>query len=66
MLILVGAVGNIWDRLTLGYVVDFIDWFIVWDGKAYHWPAFNIADACIFVAVVLFLVRSFKSNNHES
>jgi len=64
MLILVGAVGNIWDRLTLGYVVDFIDWFIVWDGKAYHWPAFNVADACIFVAVVLLLLRSFKANNH--
>jgi len=60
MLILVGAVGNIWDRLTLGYVVDFIDWYIIWDGKAYHWPAFNIADACISVAVVFLLIRSFK------
>ncbi len=60
MLILVGAVGNIGDRITLGYVVDFIDWYVVWDGKAYHWPAFNIADACISVAVVLLLLRSFK------
>jgi len=60
MLILVGAVGNIWDRLTLGYVVDFIDWYVVWDDQAYHWPAFNIADACISIAVVLLLLRSFK------
>ena len=60
MLILVGAAGNIYDRLTLGYVVDFVDWYIVWDGQAYHWPAFNVADACISVAVVLLLIRSFK------
>ncbi|MDQ7001633.1 MAG: signal peptidase II [Ghiorsea sp.] len=60
LLILVGAAGNILDRLYLGYVVDFIDWYVVWDGKAYHWPAFNIADACISVSVVLLLLRSFR------
>ncbi|HID36722.1 MAG TPA: signal peptidase II [Ghiorsea sp.] len=60
ILILVGAAGNIWDRLNLGYVVDFVDWYIVWDGQAYHWPAFNVADACISVAVVLLLLRSLK------
>jgi len=60
MLILVGAVGNIFDRLTLGYVVDFIDWYVVWGDAAYHWPAFNIADACISVSVVLLLWRSFR------
>jgi len=60
MLVLVGAAGNIWDRFTLGYVVDFIDWYVVYNGEALHWPAFNIADSCIFVAVVLLLIRSFK------
>ncbi len=60
MLILVGAAGNIGDRITLGYVVDFIDWYVVWNHQAYHWPAFNIADACIFMAVVMLLLRSFK------
>jgi len=62
ILILVGAVGNIWDRLTLGYVVDFVDWYVTWNGAAYHWPAFNIADACISIAVVLLLIFSFKKH----
>jgi len=60
ILILAGATGNIWDRVQLGYVVDFIDWHIVIDGHDYHWPAFNIADACISVSVVLLLITSFR------
>jgi len=61
-LILAGAVGNIWDRIQLGYVVDFIDWYVRINGTEYHWPAFNIADACISVAVVLLLITSFRKN----
>ncbi|MFQ5519467.1 MAG: signal peptidase II [Mariprofundus sp.] len=60
MLILAGAVGNIWDRIQLGYVVDFIDWYVRTDTVEYHWPAFNVADACISIAVVLLLITSFK------
>ncbi len=60
MLILTGAVGNIWDRIQLGYVVDFIDWYVRTDAAEYHWPAFNIADACISIAVVLLIFTSFK------
>lgn len=60
MLILVGAVGNIWDRLQLGYVVDFVDWYVRIGDTEYHWPAFNVADACISIAVVLLLITSFK------
>ena len=62
VLIMVGATGNIWDRLTLGYVVDFIDWYVVMGGHAYHWPAFNIADSCISIAVVLLLISTFKKS----
>lgn len=62
ILILTGAVGNIWDRIQLGYVVDFIDWYVRIGGREYHWPAFNIADACISVAVVLLLITSFRKN----
>src|SRR5262249_50045245 len=53
-MILGGALGNLMDRLRLGYVVDFIDWH--WD-NLYHWPAFNIADSSISVAVVLLLLE---------
>jgi len=59
-LILTGAAGNIWDRVQFGYVVDFVDWYVTWNGTSYHWPAFNIADACISVSVVLLLLVSLK------
>lgn len=51
-MIMGGAVGNIIDRLRLGEVVDFLDFYIA----QYHWPAFNLADSsiCIGVAVLLF------------
>ncbi len=52
-LILGGACGNILDRMRLGMVVDFIDWYV----GSYHWPAFNIADSaiCVGVAILIFL-----------
>ncbi len=62
VLIMAGAIGNIWDRVQLGYVVDFLDWFVTIDGQAYHWPAFNLADSYISVAVVLLLVTGFKKS----
>jgi len=54
-LILGGAVGNLIDRLIYGYVIDFLD---VYYG-AWHWPAFNIADAAITLGVMLMLAESF-------
>jgi len=60
VMILAGAAGNIWDRMQHGYVVDFIDWYVRINGHAYHWPAFNVADACISISVVLLLVTSFS------
>lgn len=51
-LILGGAVGNLYDRLTLHHVVDFLD---VYYGT-YHWPAFNIADSCICIGVGLLIL----------
>lgn len=51
-LILGGALGNIADRVRLGYVVDFLDVHF----GIYHWPAFNIADSAICVGVVLVLL----------
>lgn len=49
-----GALGNLWDRLALGHVVDFIS---VHYGDAYF-PAFNIADSAITVGAVLMIVDS--------
>ena len=54
-LILGGALGNLYDRVTLGYVVDFLDFH--WSGR--HFPAFNIADSAICVGAGLILVEGF-------
>jgi signal peptidase II len=55
-LVLGGAIGNLYDRLTLGYVVDFL--FFHYHG--YAWPAFNVADSAICVGVALLFLDSFK------
>jgi signal peptidase II len=55
-LILGGALGNLWDRITLGYVVDFLDFHY----SGYHWPAFNVADSSIFVGALLLIFESFR------
>ena len=55
-LIIGGALGNLFDRLAFGYVVDFIDFHI----KTYHWPAFNIADSAICIGVVLMMWSFLK------
>jgi signal peptidase II len=51
-LILGGAIGNLADRIRLGYVVDFIDVYY----KNWHYPAFNVADSAITCGVVLLLI----------
>ena len=51
-LILGGALGNLYDRLTLGYVVDFLDFH--WGN--WHFAAFNVADMAISVGAVLIIV----------
>ncbi len=54
-LILAGALGNLYDRLSIGEVVDFIDWYY----GDYHWPAFNIADSVILAGALLLLLDGF-------
>lgn len=56
-LILSGAVGNLIDRVLLGYVIDFLDFH--WAG--YHFAAFNIADSAIFIGAALMILESFTS-----
>ncbi|MCX7114721.1 MAG: signal peptidase II [Gammaproteobacteria bacterium] len=48
-LILGGAVSNLYDRLTIGQVVDFIDVFY----RFHHWPVFNVADSAICIGAVM-------------
>lgn len=48
-LILGGALGNLWDRLISGRVVDFLDFYL----GSYHWPAFNLADSAIVIGALL-------------
>ena len=55
-LILGGALGNLWDRITLGHVVDFLDFHV----SNYHWPAFNVADSAIFLGAMLLIIDSFR------
>ena len=61
-LILGGALGNLWDRATLGLVVDFLDFHVA----GYHWPAFNVADSAISVGAVLLVIDSFRQKDVES
>jgi signal peptidase II len=59
-LVLGGALGNLWDRLTLGYVVDFLDFYYQSSQmKAVHWPAFNIADSAISIGAVMLIIDAF-------
>ena len=57
-LILGGIVGNLVDRVRLGYVVDFLD-FLLW---GYPFPAFNVADSAICIGVGLYMISQFRSH----
>jgi signal peptidase II len=61
-LILGGALGNLYDRLTLGYVVD----FLYFHYQQYAWPAFNVADSAITVGVGLLLWDSVRKSRQEA
>jgi signal peptidase II len=49
-----GALANFYERVTIGAVVDYLDFYV----SSYHWPAFNLADASITLGVALLLVDS--------
>ena len=57
-LLLTGILGNLTDRLLYGHVIDFL-LFNLHVRYADPWPAFNVADSCISIAVVLFIIHSF-------
>lgn len=61
-LLLSGALGNLIDRVLFGYVIDFLDFYIV----SYRWPAFNVADSMIFIGAGLMIFDSFKNGNQDN
>ena len=58
-LLLAGVLGNLTDRFLYGHVIDFL-LFDLHVPFAHPWPAFNVADSCICIAVVFFIIHSFR------
>jgi signal peptidase II len=56
-----GALGNLWDRVVSGRVIDFLDFYF----GSHHWPAFNIADSAIVVGALLLLSEIFLAPQEE-
>jgi signal peptidase II len=61
-LVLGGALGNLYDRLTLGHVVDFVQLH----AGGYYWPAFNVADSAISIGVAMLIWDSLRSGTRET
>ena len=61
-LILGGAVGNLWDRIELGHVVD----FVLLHAHGWHFPAFNVADSAITVGAALLIWDSLRSSRRDT
>jgi signal peptidase II len=59
-LLVAGVLGNLTDRLLYGHVIDFL-LFDLHVPFAHPWPAFNVADSCICIAVFFFIIHSFRS-----
>ena len=60
-LILGGALGNLWDRVLSGHVVDFLEFYI----GQYVWPDFNIADSAIVVGAAILMVEILFAPKHQ-
>ena len=56
-----GALGNLYDRVMLGEVIDFLDVYL----GAWHWPAFNVSDSAISVGVVILILTSFRAGDTD-
>lgn len=58
-LVLGGALGNLYDRLVYGKVVDFVDVYY----QGWHWPAFNLADSAICIGAGMLIVAIFRGDD---
>ena len=59
-LVLGGAVGNLIDRIRIGKVTDFIDFYV----NNWHWPSFNVADSALTAGIILFLWANIFGSDH--
>lgn len=64
-LLLAGIMGNLTDRFRHGHVIDFA-LFDLHVPFAHPWPAFNVADSCIFIAVFCFIFHSFTQKKEKA
>ncbi len=60
-LIIGGALGNVFDRLVHGFVIDYLD--VYWN--TYHWPAFNLADSAICIGAAMLVLEGFRKKKPE-
>ena len=63
-LLLAGILGNLTDSLLHGHVIDFL-LFDLHIPLAHPWPAFNVADSCICIAVFFFIIHSFSQKPED-
>ena len=61
-LVFAGASGNLVDRIRLGEVIDFLDFF--WN--SYHWPAFNVADSAISIVVGMLILDMWREERRKN
>jgi len=60
-MIFAGAVGNLIDRVRIGAVIDFLEFFLHFGPWRYEWPSFNVADSCISSSVIYIIARILTS-----
>ena len=60
-LLIGGILGNLFDRIIYGYVVDYLDFYIF----GYNFPIFNIADVCIVISVILIVIDTLRGGTGE-
>lgn len=57
-----GALGNLYDRVVYGEVVDFVDVYV----GSWHWPAFNVADSAITIGIAVLILQAFRSDEERA
>ena len=57
-----GILGNLFDRIIYGYVIDYLDFYIL----GYNYPVFNIADMCIVISVFLIIIDTIRGGFNEN